>query len=205
MGFTRQVHGTEVRVVAEADRRVPLNEDRPACDGLVTNVRGLPLIIFTADCIPVLLCDPEAGVVGAVHCGWRSTVQDILGIAVRKMLALGARPERIRAAIGPGIGACCFETGAEVAKAVRSWLPGGEKFCRPLGEPDLMPGTWEKPEAKFMVELRGADRARLLRLGLREDHIDVSGACTKCEPDTYWSHRRTGKPRGSQAAVVMLN
>lgn len=205
MVFTRQVHGAEVRVVTEADRRLPLEGDRPVCDGLVTNVRGLPLIIFTADCIPVLLCDPEAGVAGAVHCGWRSTVLDILGVAVRKMTALGARPERLRAAIGPGIGACCYETGAEVKQALRDWLPGGGEFCRPLGETKAAPGTVGAVAAKYMVDLRGADRAYLMRLGLREENIDVSGACTKCESDRYWSHRVTGKTRGSQAAVVMLD
>jgi YfiH family protein len=131
MVFTRQVHGTALRVVTAADGRKPL-EDCPACDGLVTNVRELPLIIFSADCIPVLLCDPGAGITGAVHCGWRSTVGDILGAAVEAMQGLGARPENIRAAIGPGIGACCFETGPEVAEALLSWLPGAEAFIAPL-------------------------------------------------------------------------
>jgi YfiH family protein len=180
MVFTRQVHGTELRVVTAADSRRPL-EDCPACDGLVTNVRELPLIIFSADCIPVLLCDSEAGVIGAVHCGWRSTAGDILGKAVEFMRGLGARPESIRAAIGPGIGACCFETGPTVEPAA--------------GAPD---------ERKFMIDLRAADKERLLRLGMSASHIDVSDECTKCRTDRYWSHRATGMPRGSQISLIML-
>jgi YfiH family protein len=196
MAFTRQVHGTEVRVITEEHRRQPLDGDRPACDGLVTKMRRLPLIIFSADCIPVLLCEPDAGVIGAVHCGWRSTVRDILGTAVLKMCSLGARPEKIRAAIGPGIGGCCFETGPEVGEALFAWLgEGSGRFC--AASPD-------NPE-KMMVDLRGADRERLLRLGLRSQHIAVSDECTKCRPDKYWSHRVTGPLRGSQAAVISLD
>ena len=195
MVFTRQIHGTEVRVVTEADSRLPFDPQPPACDGLVTNRRQLPLIVFTADCIPVLLCDPKAGVIGAVHAGWRGTVADILGVAVGEMCALGAHPEDICAAIGPGIGRECFETGPEVAEALEAWLPGGDEFYIP--EPGH-PG-------KYLVDLRGADRERLLRLGFRPEHIAVSETCTRCRPDMFWSHRIMGTRRGSQAAVIMLD
>ena len=104
--FTKQVHGREVRVVTDADRRELFTPFKYEADGIVTNVPNLPLICFTADCVPVLLCDPEAGVAAAVHCGWRSTVADILGAAVDKMIGLGALPESICAAIGPAIDIC---------------------------------------------------------------------------------------------------
>jgi len=197
LAFTRQVHGAQVRIVTERDLRRPCEDPPPpACDGLVTNRRQLPLIVFTADCIPVLLCEPEAGVIGAVHAGWRGTVADILGVAVEQMRALGARPENIHAAIGPGIGGECFETGPEVPEALEAWLPGGrERFCVPG------PGG----EGKFLVDLRGADRERLLRLGLRTEHIAVSEACTRCRPERFWSHRAVGRQRGNQAAVIMLD
>ena len=90
MAFTRQVHGAEVRAVADADAHTLGTPVPYAADGLVTNVPGLALICFTADCVPVLLCDEENGVIAAVHCGWRSSVQDILGAAVRQMRAPGA-------------------------------------------------------------------------------------------------------------------
>ena len=195
MVFSRQVHEHTVRVATEADRRTLYTPMDYTADGLVTNLRGLPLIIFTADCVPVLLCDPEAGVIGAVHCGWRSTVQDILGEAVGKMRGLGARPARIRAAIGPAIGACCFETGPEVPAAVAELLgAGADAFVSPR------PGV----PGKFLVDLKGANARRLAQLGLAPDHIAVSGACTMCEHETYWSHRYTHGVRGTQASLIVL-
>lgn len=193
--FTRQVHTDIVRTVTAADAHALFTPVPYEADGLVTNQRDLPLIIFIADCVPVLLCDPVHGVIGAVHCGWRSSVMDILGKAVPAMEALGARAEDICAAIGPSIGACCFETGPEVPEAVENWLGGdGAAFYRP--EPGV-PG-------KFLVDLRGANRQRLLQLGLPGENIAVTEECTMCSPDKYWSHRVTKGNRGSQAAVILL-
>ena len=105
---TKQVHGRLVHLACEADRYPVGSDKRVECDGFVTDVKNLPIMIYIADCVPVLLHDPEAEVVAAVHCGWKSSVQDILGAVVEKMCALGARPENIRAAIGASIGKCCF-------------------------------------------------------------------------------------------------
>lgn len=193
--FTRQVHGKTVRYAAPADSRVPYSPIPYECDGLYTDVKDLPILCFTADCVPVLLCDPKAGTAAAVHCGWRSTVQDILGEAVGKLTSLGSDPADIRAAIGPAIGACCFEVGADVTGAMQDWLGAdAAQFFR------------EKPGAagKYLADLRSADRHRLLTLGLRPEHIDVSTACTMCLPDQYWSHRATGGRRGAQAAFIVL-
>lgn len=193
--FSRQVHGSGVRVVTEADRHELFAPVPYEADALVTDRPGLTLTVFTADCVPVLLCDPAAGVAAAVHCGWRSSVKDILGAAVEAMRALGARTEDLRAAIGPAIGGCCFETGPEVPEAVRSWLGAdAEAFIRPLA------GTADKS----LVDLKGANRLRLLRLGLDSSHVAVSPDCTMCHPDKYWSHRVTKGVRGSQAALITL-
>ncbi|MGI5936659.1 MAG: peptidoglycan editing factor PgeF [Oscillospiraceae bacterium] len=196
MAFSRQVHGNQVRIVTEKDRRSLFQPIEYEADGLVTNVRGLPIIIFTADCVPVLLHDPAAGVIGAVHCGWRSSVMDILGAAVGKMASLGARPENIRAAIGPAIDKCCFETGPEVPEAVEKYLS-----CDTEGL------YWPRPgvPGKFMVDLKGANRHRLIQLGLKPENISVSQECTVCRADKYWSHRATKGRRGSQAAVICLD
>lgn len=193
--FTKQVHGAHVRVVTDADRAGPGDPAPEAADGLVTAVPGLPLFVFTADCVPVLLHDPVHGVAAAVHCGWRSSVADILGAAVSEMRALGAEPGHLCAAVGPAIGPCCFETGPEVPEAVRAWLGAeGEAFITPGRLPD-----------KSMIDLPGANRRRLLQLGLFAEHIAVSGVCTRCCPEKFWSHRGArGGPRGSQAAVIVL-
>ena len=190
---TKQVHENTVRVVGAEDRHVCMSEVPYEADGLVTKERGLPLMCFTADCVPALLCDERAGVIAAVHCGWRSSVGDILGVAVEKMCALGAREENICCALGPAIGRCCFETDDDVPQAVSDWL-GGETE-----------GLFERRgDGKSMVDLRAANRRRLLQLGVREEHIDVSEECTFCSHDKYWSHRYTKGRRGSQAAAIAL-
>ncbi len=192
---TSQVHGREVRTVTEADLLEPGQPVPYEADGLVTNVPGLPIMCFTADCVPVLLHDPAAGTAAAVHCGWKSSVLDILGQAVIKMEALGARPENIRAAIGPSIGACCFQTDADVAEALRGYLGAdAEAYIRPEAE-----------KGKFRIDLRGANARRLIQLGVAGENIAVSRECTMCMPEKYWSHRAVaGGARGTQGAVICL-
>ena len=190
---TKQVHGNVVRVVTGEDRHVCMSTVPYEADGLVTTERGLPLMCFTADCVPVLLCDSAHGVIAAVHAGWRSSVSDILGNAVKAMCALGARRENLCAALGPAIGKCCFETDDDVPAAVAVYL-GGETeglFVR-------------RGDGKTLVDLRGANKRRLLQLGLREENIDVSDECSFCSHEKYWSHRYTKGQRGSQAAAIVL-
>lgn len=193
--FSRQVHGAEVRIVTDADRHALFSPVPYEADALVTNQTGLTLTIFTADCVPVLLCDAQAQVIAAVHCGWRSSVADILGSTIAAMQSLGARAENLRAAIGPAIGACCFEVGPEVPEAVRGYIGAdAEDYIRPK------PGV----EGKFLVDLKGANRCRLLQLGLKHEHIDTSDECTMCKSEKYWSHRATKGQRGSQASLITL-
>lgn len=189
--FTRQTHTNIVRVVDATNAGEGLEREvEPECDALVTNTPGLVLAAFTADCTPILLHDPVTGAVGAVHAGWRGTVADIAGNTVRAMREhFGAKPEDIRAAIGPNIGKCCFETHADVPDAVRAVLgDGAEAFIFPAGE-------------KFRVDLKGVNEALLRRAGVRR--IEVSTECTACRPDRFWSHRRVGNDRGSLAAIIV--
>ena len=194
---TKQVHGTEVRVVTSADKHICGSKTPYEADGLVTTERGLPILCFVADCVPALLCDAEHGVIAAVHCGWRSSVADILGVTVEKMCALGAEPESICAAMGASIGRCCFETDDDVPDAVKKYLGcDAEEFF------DRRPG------GKTMVDLRAANAMRLRQLGLRAENIDVSHECTMCSHEKYWSHRytqRMGQGRGSLAAGIVLD
>lgn len=192
--FSRQVHGRTVRPCTSSDT-CPTMADVPyEADGIVTAEHGLALMIFSADCTPILLSDPATGAVGAVHAGWRGTVADIAGEAVRTMAReFGSRPADLHAAIGPCISACCFETGPEVPEAVRAVLgTGAEEHIRPAG-----------PENKSYIDLKGINRALLLRAGLLPDLISVSDECTVCRCDKYWSHRATGGRRGSQASVII--
>ena len=190
---TRQVHGNTVRVVDIRDRHACLSTVPYEADGIVTSTPGLPIFCFTADCVPVLLCDAEAGVIGAIHCGWRSSAQDILSFAVDAMRSLGAEPEHICAALGPAIGKCCFETDDDVPEALTDYLSGDTEglFTR-------------RSDGKTLVDLRGANARRLIQLGLQPERIDVSGECTFCSHNKYWSHRYTHGMRGGQAAGIVL-
>ena len=190
---TKQVHGNVVRIVTKEDRHVCMTTVPYEADGIVTAERGLPLFCFTADCVPALLQDPEAGVIAAVHCGWRSSVADILGVAVGQIERLGARRERICAAFGPAIGRCCFETDDDVPRAVERWLDG-----------DTAGLFTRRADGKTLVDLREANRRRMLQLGARAEHLDVSEECTMCSHEKYWSHRYTKGIRGSQAACIVL-
>ena len=188
--LSHQVHTDIVRVVTEKDCLGLDHHLQPECDGLITNTPGLALVIFTADCTPILLHDPVTGAVGAVHAGWRSTAMDIAGKAVKAMeAAFGCHPKDIRAAIGPNIGACCFQVGAEVPTAmVETFGEAVENFIRPADD-------------KYYVNLKEINRHALLRAGVQ--HIDMSTDCTACSHERFWSHRVTQGLRGSQGAIIV--
>lgn len=192
----KQVHGNMVRIASRADAHaITEPASWEGTDGYVTNEPGVPLAVFTADCVPLLLQDPVAGVVGAVHCGWRPTAADIVKNALEAMVSLGAAPENIRAAIGPSIRRCCFQTGPEVPEAFEALL-GGD--AQGLYGPD------PAQAGKFRVDLPGTVERRLCQLKVRPEHIQQIGGCTMCRPETYWSHRALGLARGSQASIIML-
>ncbi len=188
--FSHQVHSNIIRAVDGSD---PMGLDHrayPECDGLITNTAGLALCVFTADCTPVLLHDPVTGAVGAVHAGWRGTAAGIAGKAVRDMAACyGCDPRNIRAAVGPNIGPCCFQTDADVPQALlAAYGPEAEAFIR-------------REKDKYYVNLKAINALSLSRAGVKDIHI--SGHCTVCQPDRYYSHRVMGAQRGSQGAIIV--
>lgn len=187
--LTRQVHGDVIRVVTELDCRGVDHHAYPECDGLITNTWGVSLVVFTADCTPILLHDPVTGAVGAAHAGWRGTALDIAGKTVQAMVdTFGCRAADIRAAIGPNIGPCCFETDEDVPLALE------ESFGKAVGE-------WIRPSGnKFYVNLKAINALALRRAGVAS--VEISQECTMCRPDRYWSHRYTRGLRGSQGALI---
>ena len=188
---TKQTHTDIIRVADEslwgAGLYAPELSD---CDALVTNKAGTALVIFTADCTPILLYDPVTGAVGAAHAGWRGTASDIAGKTVRAMTEhFGCKPENMQAAIGPNIGKCCFETDKDVPKAMYALL--GEEAA---------PYITQKGE-KFHLDLKGINAHLLRRAGILS--VDISDHCTACDPELYWSHRKVGSNRGSQGAIIL--
>ena len=188
--LTRQTHSDIVRVVTEADCKGLCHRDYPESDALVTNTEGVALLVFTADCTPILLHDPVTGAVGAAHAGWRGTYQAIGAKAVQAMAEnFGCDPKNIRAAIGPNIGACCFETDADVPEAMLSAF--GEEVAPHI----------EKKGEKYHLDLKAINAVILRRAGVQ--HIDISENCTMCEHHRFWSHRYTKGERGSQGAIIV--
>ena len=187
--LTRQTHSDIVRAVTREDARGCYHRDYPECDGLVTNDPGVALTIFTADCTPLLFHDPVTGAVGAAHAGWRGTARQIGAKTVETMIRhFGCKPEDIRAAIGPNLSQCHFETDMDVPAALTANY-GTEvlPFIRQKGE-------------KYFPDLKAINALSLRRVGVR--HIEISESCTWCESDRFWSHRVTKGDRGSQGAVI---
>lgn len=189
--LTRQIHSDIVVKVGQADRgNLMVEGASPECDALITNDPGVALVIFTADCTPILLHDPVTGAVGAAHAGWRGTAMGIAGKTAEAMVReFGCDPKNIRAAIGPNIGFCCFETDADVPNAMVDALGEEAKpFIRPHGD-------------KYYVNLKEINALWLRKAGV--EAIEISDACTVCQSDIYWSHRVTRGERGSQGAMIV--
>ena len=188
--MTRQTHTNWVRAVTRADHLGHFHREYPECDALVTNDPGTALMIFTADCTPILFHDPVTGAVGAAHAGWRGTASAICKNVVEAMTReFGSDPADIHAAIGPNIGFCHFETDADVPEAmVEAFGDEVKPFIRPQG-------------SKYYVNLKEINALILRRAGVR--HIEISGECTVCQSHRFWSHRVTGGLRGSQGAIIV--
>ena len=198
LGFTpedvvnaRQIHSDIVVRVDQNNRgKLAVAGASPECDALITNTPGMALYVSTADCTPILLWDSVTGAVGAAHAGWRGTVSAIGARTVEAMVReFGTKPENIRAAIGPSIGFCHFETDADVPEAVLAAFGEETKpFIRQQGN-------------KYYVNLKEVNALVLRRAGVR--HIEISQACTMCQPDVFWSHRVTLGQRGAQGGIIV--
>lgn len=189
--FAKQIHSDIVHVAVDENRGAGLYTPPLApCDALITNVPGIALTVFTADCTPLLFWDSRTGAVGAAHAGWRGTVSAIGARTVEAMAReYGSRPEDIHAAIGPNIGFCHFETDADVPQALlAAFGPEMEQFIRPQGE-------------KFYADLKAVNAWVLRRAGIT--HIEISEECTVCQCHRFWSHRVTHGQRGSQGAIIV--
>lgn len=185
----RQTHSANIRIITEEDAGKGVSRDSEFMDidGLVTNSRRLPLAVYYADCVPVLLAEEKTGVIAAVHSGWRGTVSGIASNAVKIMVdRFGAAPADIKAAIGPAIGKCCFETGGEVAC----------RFDKTL--------VTEQVNGKFKVDLWTANKNMLMECGVREENIEVLGLCTICNSDILYSYRTHKEKTGRMGAFISL-
>jgi len=180
-----QVHGADVLVCRGQGR-----PHRDRADILI-GVDGATVAVRVADCVPVLLADPEAGVVAAAHAGWRGTVAQVTMHAVKAMQQHGAKPERMLACIGPCIGPCCFEIDAETANDLSQCCDGAHRFIHHVG-------------SKMHTNLAGINAWQLRHAGITQMHIERIPVCTCCDKQRFYSWRRDSKQAGRHLAVVAL-
>lgn len=186
LGFTEsesaiphQCHSSNVQIVSKPG-------EYEACDGLITDVVGLPLVVTVADCLPIVLFEPVKRVIGLVHAGWRGTTQGIAAEAVGLMVKhCGATASEMVAYLGPSAGVCCYEVGGDVAQ---------------LFSLDEI----EQRNDRLYLDLKKSNIDQLLSIGIKEEHIEVSPQCTICNPQLFHSYRRDRNMSGRMMAAATL-
>lgn len=181
--FTNQIHSATVLSVGKEDIGKTYS-----CDGFVTKDKGVTLAVRSADCVPILFYDPKAGVIGAVHAGWRGTVDRIQQNCIYEMRKLGAEPKNIRAAIGACIHKCCYKVGEDFRNTLY------EKLGREMTDRYL--------SSDLYADLVGLNKELLRQVGVSD--ITASEDCTCCHSDLYFSHRASKGKRGVMSAFISL-
>lgn len=226
IAFCRQVHGDTIHIVES----VP--DCLPDGDALITTKRGLFLGIKTADCVPILILDPERGITAAVHAGWRGTVLRIAGRVVNTMKdRFGARPRHMLALVGPAIGPCCYEVDNVVLDPFRESFDNAESFISGPGSSDVSKqcagesykhipeeeknsaaigfgdnrgSSQDLDQAPRMLNLIEANRFDLISQGVKPENVLNGGHCTSCAHNLFFSYRRDGGLTGRHVAVAGL-
>ena len=191
MTFTHQTHTVNVAVVEEEDRGKRFMET----DGMVTNVPGICLVTFYADCVPLYLVDPVRKVIGLSHSGWRGTVNRMGRVTLEKMHEVyGTDPEDVVAAIGPSICQDCYEVSEDVIL----------EFQKNFRKEDWDDLYYRKENGKYQLNLWRANEIIFQEAGVKKEHIAVTNVCTHCNPEILFSHRTTGDKRGNLSALLAL-
>lgn len=192
-----QTHTANVRLVTEADRGkgITIPRDYTEVDGMITNVPGLVLATFYADCVPLYFVDPVCRAIGLSHSGWRGTVGKIGEVIVRRMQEeFGSVPEEMYAAVGPSICQDCYEVSGDVIEEFRNAFQKNQW-------PSLF---YAKADGKYQLDLWEANRIILTEAGIPQSHISFPNICTCCNPDFLFSHRASHGKRGNLGAFLGL-
>lgn len=187
----QQIHGSSVVRVTEdliGSGALGFTDTIADTDALICNIPGVPLLLFYADCVPVLLADTVTGAVGLAHAGWRGTVAKIAQNTLEAMSnEFGTKPENVLAAIGPSIGQCCYE----VDDLVRNQATGYEEFFKSKGE-----------HGKYMLDLWGVNVEQLLECGVAMERIAVANVCTAHNSELFCSHRAESGKTGRMGVCL---
>jgi YfiH family protein len=196
MVLSNQIHDNKVRTIDESDRGKGIirESDIIGYDGLITNIPGVAIVTFYADCVPVFFFDPNKRVISISHSGWRGTMKEIVSETVSKMnTEYGSNPEDLEVVIGPSIGKCCFEVGEDVVTEFSENLRWSRKFC----------DRAEKAN-KWLINLQGIIEQSLMNSKVKKKKIFISNICTKCNKDVFFSHRGDAGKTGSMAGIMQL-
>lgn len=193
--LSKQVHETQIAKVTheECGNGLLYPNKWESMDGLYTHEKGVTLVTHYADCVPLFFYAPKYGMIGMAHAGWRGTVQEI----GKKMIRIwtqeeGIPLEEIQVAIGPSIGPCHFEVHEDVASV----------FLEQFGETHYI--VKNEQNQKYNIDLWECNKQSLIRAGIMEEHIIVSGLCTCCHDQIFFSHRMTKGSRGTLGAFMCL-
>ena len=184
---TRQEHTDRVEVIDE--KRIGYGVKTPwdyGVDACITTLKNVPLLCYSADCVPVLIYAQDIGAIAAVHAGWRGSESAIVRKTAQEIINMGAKAENIYAAIGPCIGQCCYEVDSDVA------LKFEEKYYV------------QKPMDKYMLDLGRVNYDLIKECGVKEENITLSGICTKCNNDLFFSHRGQNGKSGTLAGIICM-
>jgi len=190
----RQVHGTSIAIKRRGEEPSGWRTEPPRADIILTDDPGVAVAVQVADCVPVLIADRRTGAVAAVHAGWRGTARRVVQVAIAALgEAFRSRPSDLVAALGPGIGPCCYEVGSE--------LPG---VFAAAGHPPAERDRWFawSEDGKVRLDVPSANRDQLLAAGLAPDAIHVAGLCTASHPGLFYSYRREGPGTGRIIGVI---
>lgn len=177
--FSKQVHGDKIIIVTNENRAKILGNE---ADAIITKESNIPIVIFTADCVPIFLVDREKKVIAAIHAGWKGTAIKIAQKVVKSMSEFfDSKPSQIIAAIGPSIGPCCYEVKQEL----------GDIF------------SLKKKNEKFYIDLKEENKKQLIEAGVLEENIYESLICTQCN-NNFYSYRRDGAMTGRQINIIQI-
>lgn len=194
--LSHQTHTTNVRKVTRKDagKGIVRERDYEDVDGLITNIPGIVLVTFYADCVPLYFVDPVHRAIGLSHSGWKGTVAKMGAVTVKRMQeAYGSNPADIIAAIGPSICQSCYEVSADVIEQFKGTFPESEV------QQELF---YEKENGKYQLNLWEANRMILMEAGIPESNISLTDICTCCNPEYLFSHRASHGKRGNLAAFL---
>ena len=183
----RQIHSD---IIITIDPTLHNFDNPPECDALITNIPGIPLMVMTADCTPVLIFDPIQKVIAAAHAGRAGALKGIITKTIQKMgTAFGSRIDDILVVLGPSIGNCCYEVGEEIAEEVA----------------DLGYGfAIQNRKGHHFLDVNAILHHQLQQLGVNEEHIEDENICNACHNDTYFSYRADRQVTGRFSGIIML-